>query len=106
MKEFMTYSDYLNLNQSYTVPVNVSKVLELAQPATEGVAGVATATVAAVFDNVQETVVDIAEQTDDFIKEFTEILQKSPLSGLSDIIAWDALEVLFNTTGLADFVDL
>ena len=55
----MAYSDYLNLNETYTIPINVTKVIEVVSETLP----VESEIVAQTIPLVKDQIVDLAEAT-------------------------------------------
>jgi hypothetical protein len=102
LKEFMAYSDYLNLNETYTIPVNVTKVIEVV---TETLP-VDSEIVETAIPIVQEQIVDLAEATAEAIEQLEILIEATPVQNISNIIAWDALQDLINAFGLDEYIEL
>ena len=67
----MSYSEYLNLNQtSIKVPINIEKVIEVAEP----VIGNATGINEDVISPAKDAIVNLANNTLDAIEDLEEII--------------------------------
>ena len=103
MKEFMTYTNYLNLNEtSLRVPINITKVVEVAEP----VIGETANLTSTLVTTAKETVVGLANSTLDLIEEIEGLIEAIPLQNVSDVVAWDALAELMEALGFDEYVEV
>jgi len=67
MKDFMAYSDYLNVNKSVTVPLNLSVIVDAVGP-------IAGPEATQALETVREVAVEAAEITEEVIANITEVI--------------------------------
>ena len=99
----MTYANYLNLNEtSLRVPINITKVVEVAEPVIGETADLAST----IVTTAKEAVVGIANSTLDSIEEIEGLIEAIPLQNVSDVVAWDALADLMAALGFDEYVEV